>query len=97
MSAQDIVTFVRPWPDVDRIVVHCMAGQSRSPGVAMGLCDLFGWPLRDMEERYPLRNTRVRSELVSAGRLALQTGEPLDPVSRARRAAPAPLPQAPSD
>jgi hypothetical protein len=69
--ASEIVTFVRQWRDVDRIVIHCMAGQSRSPGIALGLCDLFGWGLGDMEERYPWANPWVRNELVRVGREVL--------------------------
>ena len=44
--ARAIVDFVRHWADADRIVVHCMAGVSRSPGVALGLCDLHVWPTK---------------------------------------------------
>jgi predicted protein tyrosine phosphatase len=66
--AREIITFVRQWADVDRIVIHCMAGQSRSPGVAMGLSELFSWDLDGMEERHPLWNTWVRGELVRVGR-----------------------------
>ena len=66
--AREIVTFVRQWTNVDRIVIHCKAGQSRSPGIAIGLCELFSWDLRDMEERYPFWNPWVRQELVRVGR-----------------------------
>jgi predicted protein tyrosine phosphatase len=66
--AREIVNFVRPWTDVDRIVIHCLAGQSRSPGIAMGLCELFSWELGEMEERYPYWNPWVRTELVRVGR-----------------------------
>lgn len=34
--AREILAFIRTWYDADRIVIHCMAGLSRSPAVAMG-------------------------------------------------------------
>ena len=70
--AREIVNFVRQWTDVDRIVIHCLAGQSRSPGIAMGLCELFSWELGEMAERYPYWNPWVRTELVRVGREMLQ-------------------------
>jgi predicted protein tyrosine phosphatase len=66
--AQEILDFVDGWPEVERIVIHCVGGQSRSPAVGMGLCDLKGWPLERMEDEHPLWNTWVRSELVRIGR-----------------------------
>ena len=66
--ARQIIDFVKEWDGVERIVIHCMAGQSRSPGVAMGLCELFAWDLADLEQRYPLWNTWVRQELVRIGK-----------------------------
>jgi predicted protein tyrosine phosphatase len=61
--ARAIVEFVDRWPDVDRIVIHCVAGQSRSPGVALALCDRFGLPTSDLQERFPHWNTWVRTQL----------------------------------
>ena len=75
--ASQIIDFVREWEGADRIVIHCMAGQSRSPGVAMGLCELFAWDLADLEQRYPLWNTWVREELVRVGKQT-QEGLPGD-------------------
>jgi len=70
--ATQVTDFVRRHcTQVDRIVVHCMAGQSRSPGIALGLCELFSWEAGDMEERYPYWNPWVRRELVRVGRKAL--------------------------
>ena len=66
--AKEIVTFIGDWRDVNRIVIHCQAGLSRSPGVAMGLCELFSWGAVP-EENYPLCNQWVRRELVRVGRL----------------------------
>ncbi len=66
--AGQVTDFVRHWTHVDRIVVHCMAGQSRSPGIALGLCELFSWETGDLEERYPFWNPWVRSVLVRVGR-----------------------------
>jgi predicted protein tyrosine phosphatase len=69
--ARQVTDFVSHWTHVDRIVVHCMAGQSRSPGIALGLCELFSWATGDLEERYPFWNPQVRGELVRVGREAL--------------------------
>jgi predicted protein tyrosine phosphatase len=73
--ARRIVAFAKQWRDVDRIVIHCMAGQSRSPGVAMGLCELFSWDLADLEQQHPLWNTWVRDELVRVGQPLLEDPE----------------------
>jgi predicted protein tyrosine phosphatase len=66
--AREILTFIGQWRDVDRIVIHCMAGQGRSAGVAMGLCDVFTWDIGKLELEHPLWNTWVRQELVRVGR-----------------------------
>ena len=59
--ADEILRFVRQWPDADRIVVHCEFGASRSPGVALGLCDAFRWPVADLESEFPSWNRLVRT------------------------------------
>ena len=61
--AQAIRSFLDRWPNVERVVVHCAAGVSRSPGVALGLCDLRGWPTDALEEAYPAWNRLVRTVL----------------------------------
>jgi predicted protein tyrosine phosphatase len=58
--ATAVVEFVERWRHADRLVVHCHAGQSRSPGVALGLCDHFGWPADPVEAGYPFWNRWVR-------------------------------------
>ena len=65
--AGEIVAFISRWRDVDQIVVHCMAGRSRSPAVALGICDLQGWAAQELEQRHPLWNTWVRGELQRVG------------------------------
>ena len=70
--AKEIVHFIQRWSDVDRVVIHCRAGLSRSPGIAMGLCDVFSWPLGDMESEHPLCNRWVRRELARIGREVTQ-------------------------
>ncbi|HVE77499.1 MAG TPA: hypothetical protein VNA89_01490 [Gemmatimonadaceae bacterium] len=40
----------------ERVVVHCLAGVSRSPGVALGLCDLRGWATAALEGAHPAWN-----------------------------------------
>jgi predicted protein tyrosine phosphatase len=62
--AAAVVQFVERWRHADRLVVHCHAGQSRSPGVALGLCDRFGWPAEALEAGYPFWNRWVRQVLV---------------------------------
>ena len=69
--ARQVMDFARQWTPVDRLVVHCMAGQAESPGIALGLSELFSWEAGDLEERCPLWNPWVRRELVRVGREAL--------------------------
>src|SRR3954468_3595204 len=66
--ARAIVEFVTRWTDVDRIVVHCVGGVSRSPAVALGIAELLGQPTDELERQFPMWNTWVRQELVKAGR-----------------------------
>jgi predicted protein tyrosine phosphatase len=74
--ARAIVRFVQQWPDVDRIVVHCRAGLGRSPGIAIGLTELFSWGAIDpLLKEHALCNHWVRKELVRAGREALPPQE----------------------
>lgn len=48
-QALDVVDFVRLWePRVKNLVVACYGGMSRSPGVACGLAELFGWDRREI-------------------------------------------------
>lgn len=64
-NAARIVEFVDGWPQVERIVVHCTGGASRSPGLALGLCDLHGWPTDTIDRAKPFWNTLVRSVLAA--------------------------------
>lgn len=66
-QAAAVVRFVEQWRHADRVVVHCHVGVSRSPGVALGLCDRFGWPAAALEESYPSWNRWVRQVLVRHG------------------------------
>jgi predicted protein tyrosine phosphatase len=61
--AAAILQFVEQWPGAERLVVHCHVGASRSPGVALGLCDVFGWPTVELERRHPAWNRWVRQVL----------------------------------
>jgi len=61
--ADRILEFMRCWAHAERIVVHCTAGASRSPGVALGLCDRFGWPTAPIEQVKPFWNALVRQVL----------------------------------
>jgi predicted protein tyrosine phosphatase len=63
--AQAIRAFMDAWPDATRIVVHCHAGMSRSPGVALGLCDIRGWATAELERSHPGWNRLVRRALAA--------------------------------
>ena len=61
--ARAITDFVDLWPDADRLIVHCNMGVSRSPGVALGLCDANGWATAALERSHPGWNRLVRSTM----------------------------------
>jgi predicted protein tyrosine phosphatase len=63
--ATAIREFIDAWPDATRIVVHCHAGVSRSPGVALGLCDIQGWATAELERSHPGWNRLVRTALAA--------------------------------
>jgi predicted protein tyrosine phosphatase len=63
--ARAIREFIDAWPDARRIVVHCHAGMSRSPGVALGLCDVRGWATAELERSHPGWNRLVRTALAA--------------------------------
>lgn len=63
--AREIRDFVASWPNANRVVVHCHAGVSRSPGVALGLCDTHGWATAALERSHPGFNRLVRSVLAA--------------------------------
>ena len=62
-NAREITGFIDSWPDAERVMVHCNAGVSRSPGVALGLCDLRGWASAALERSHPGWNPLVRDTL----------------------------------
>ena len=59
--ASAISDFIEAAPDFDRIILHCNMGISRSPGVALGLCDLNGWATAELERKHPGWNRLVRT------------------------------------
>lgn len=59
--AAAITAFIDRAPEHDRIVLHCNMGVSRSPAVALGLCDLNGWATVELERKHPGWNRLVRS------------------------------------
>jgi predicted protein tyrosine phosphatase len=65
--ARAINEFIDQWGDVDRVVLHCNMGVSRSPAVALGLCDLHGWATASLERSHPGWNRLVRSVMVQSG------------------------------
>ena len=68
--AKRTIEFIKRWNAVDQIVVHCRAGMSRSPAIALAICDLQHWPVEDLERRFPGWNKWVRREF---GRVSRQT------------------------
>lgn len=66
--AREIRTFLDAWPKAERVMVHCNAGVSRSPGVALGLCDIRGWATAALERSHPGWNRLVRSVIAAAGK-----------------------------
>jgi predicted protein tyrosine phosphatase len=65
--ARAINEFIDKWRDVRRVVVHCNMGVSRSPGVALGVCDQRGWATAALERSHPGWNRLVRSVMVRSG------------------------------
>jgi len=65
--AREIRKFLDAWPKVERVMVHCNAGVSRSPGVALGLCDIRGWATAALERSHPGWNRLVRSVIAAEG------------------------------
>ena len=74
--AAAITKFIDSWPSAERVVLHCNMGVSRSPGVALGLCDLRGWATAALERSHPGWNRLVRSVM-----------NDLKPITRASRRA----------
>ena len=66
--AREIRNFLDAWPKAERVMVHCNAGVSRSPGVALGLCDIRGWATAALERSYPGWNRLVRSVIAAEGK-----------------------------
>ena len=64
--ASSINAFLESVPDIKRIVLHCNMGVSRSPGVALGLCDINGWATAALERKHPGWNRLVRSVMRQA-------------------------------
>lgn len=64
--AQTITEFIDTWPGVERVMVHCNMGVSRSPGVALGLCDARGWATAALERSHPGWNRLVRTMMRQA-------------------------------
>lgn len=64
--ARAIHRFIDDWSDVDRIILHCNMGISRSPGVALGLCDARGWATAELERSHPGWNRLVRGVMGEA-------------------------------
>jgi predicted protein tyrosine phosphatase len=72
--ARAIRRFIKSWRSAERVVVHCNAGVSRSPGVALGLCDLHGWATAALERSHPGWNRLVRRVLAADETASSQGG-----------------------
>jgi predicted protein tyrosine phosphatase len=70
--ARQISEFLDSWPNAQRVMVHCNAGVSRSPGVALGLCDIRGWATAALERSHPGWNRLVRNTI--AARAGIRIG-----------------------
>lgn len=67
-EAREVLVFQERWRrDADRFVIHCAAGASRSPGVALGLADVWGIRL-DSRGRFRGHNRMVRRTLRQVAR-----------------------------
>jgi predicted protein tyrosine phosphatase len=66
--AREIRDFLEAWPSAERVMIHCNAGVSRSPGVALGLCDVRGWATAQLERSHPGWNRLVRTVLAAAAK-----------------------------
>ena len=64
--ARAINAFIDKWSDVDRVIVHCNMGVSRSPGIALGLCDQRGWATATIERSHPGWNRHVRRVMLQS-------------------------------
>lgn len=61
--ARAIWEFLANHPDVDVVMLHCMAGAGRSPSVALAIADAMGWP-RSCVEWMTVGDPLVPNELV---------------------------------
>jgi predicted protein tyrosine phosphatase len=73
-QARQIIAFVDKWSDVDRVIVHCNMGVSRSPGIALGICDLRGWASASIERSHPGWNRLVRRLMLESASEPPRTG-----------------------
>lgn len=63
--ARKLLNFLRRWSHVDTLVVHCRAGLSRSPAIAIAIAELNGLPVAELEKEHPLWNKHVRATVVA--------------------------------
>ena len=64
--AHEIHEFMDRYSDADRVVLHCNMGVSRSPAVALGLCDVRGWATAALERSHPGWNRLVRTVMAQS-------------------------------
>ena len=66
--------FIDGAPEFDRIILHCNMGISRSPAVALGLCDLNGWATAELERKHPGWNRLVRTVMRESAKSTKSSG-----------------------
>lgn len=64
--ARAILEFARLHQDAPALYIHCDAGGSRSPGVALGISDVL-WPGAVNEDDWPNHNRHVRATIRQIG------------------------------
>ena len=64
--AEAILDFIARHRDVERVVVHCQKGRSRSAAVAVSLCEMLSGPVKELEARFPDWNRLIRVALKEA-------------------------------
>lgn len=72
--ARALLDFLARWSHVDTVVVHCRAGLSRSPAIAIAIAELNSLPVAQLEKEHPLWNRHVRTTLVATAQERVRRG-----------------------
>lgn len=83
-QAEAIVAFIREHANADQLVVHCDAGFSRSPAIALAAADILGLEAEDLRDAIARRvfapNSTVYLRLTEAAGLRKKRQEELNAV-----------------